>query len=488
MNDDPAAGAPQGPGTPDALDDTQRVEIPRYVPAPDPRPDARWAWASPGEGDRDRWYGAASPEASAAGGHMAGGSWNPTPGAADAPPPPGWASGAASAGVVAPQSSVAAPVGTGRRSGPGAGTVLAAALLAAVLASGGTAIVLRETGALDREVIVPRTGTGQQVGSQLPVTIDESSAVIDAAAKVSPAVVKIMTADQSTDPFTDLPTEGVGSGVLFDSAGWILTNRHVITDVDALTVELRDGRRFAGRVYGIDTLTDLAIVKIDATGLPTAPVGRSDGLKVGQLVVAIGSPLGTYSFSVTSGIVSGKGRDIRVDDGTRINNLIQTDAAINPGNSGGPLVDAGGNVVGINTAVATDSSGIGFAIPIDIARPIMDQALAGVALSRPWIGIRFVTIDRLIKEEEQLPVENGALVSASGGTNPAVEAGSPGDRAGLREGDIILSIDGIVLDLEHPLDALLTQFAPNDTVVLKVLRDGAPIELQVTLGTRPDRL
>jgi serine protease Do len=177
-----------------------------------------------------------------------------------------------------------------------------------------------------------------------------------------------------------------------------------------------------------------------------------------------------------------------VDDGTRINNLIQTDAAINPGNSGGPLVDAGGNVVGINTAVATDSSGIGFAIPIDIARPIMDQALAGVALSRPWIGIRFVTIDRLIKEEEQLPVENGALVSASGGTNPAVEAGSPGDRAGLREGDIILSIDGIVLDLEHPLDALLTQFAPNDTVVLKVLRDGAPIELQVTLGTRPDRL
>jgi S1-C subfamily serine protease len=380
-----------------------------------------------------------------------------------------------------------APVETRRRGGPGAGTVLGAALLAAVLASGGTALVLRETGALDRQVITLPTGVGQQAGSQLPVTIEESSAVIESAAKVSPAVVKIVTGGQGTDPFAGVPTEGIGSGVIYADNGWILTNRHVVADADTLTVELRDGRQFEGRVYGIDTLTDLAIVKVDATGLPTAPIGHSDGLKVGQLVVAIGSPLGLYSFSVTSGIVSGKGRDIRVDDGTRINNLIQTDAAINPGNSGGPLVDAGGSVVGINTAVATDSSGIGFAIPIDIARPIMDQALAGVALSRPWIGIRFVSIDRQLKDKLNLAVNNGALVTANGGTSPAVEAGSPGDRAGLREGDIVLAIDDIVLDLEHPLDALLTQFTPNDTVVLDVLRDGASIKVEVTLGTRPNR-
>ena len=129
-------------------------------------------------------------------------------------------------------------------------------------------------------------------------------------------MVKITVDGQTADPFGSVPTEGVGSGIIYDPSGWILTNRHVVTGADKLTVELRDGRKFAGTVYGIDTLTDLAIVKVDATDLPTAPIGHSDGLKIGQLVVAIGSPLGTYSFSVTSGIVSAKGRDIQVDNGT----------------------------------------------------------------------------------------------------------------------------------------------------------------------------
>ena len=250
------------------------------------------------------------------------------------------------------------------------------------------------------------------------MTIDESSAIIAAAEKVGPAVVKIAVQGASTDPFAAIPTEGVGSGLIYDADGWIVTNRHVVADAESLTVELKDGRRFEGRVYGIDTLTDLAIVKVEETGLPVAPIGESDGLKIGQLVVAIGSPLGTYSFSVTSGIVSGKGRDIAVDGGTRINNLIQTDAAINPGNSGGPLADASGAVVGINTAVATDSSGIGFAIPIDIAKPIMEQAVSGEALTRPWIGIRFTSINLQVKEDQGLTVDNGALVTTSGGEGP----------------------------------------------------------------------
>jgi S1-C subfamily serine protease len=201
---------------------------------------------------------------------------------------------------------------------------------------------------------------------------------------------------------------------------------------------------------------------------------------------------------VTSGIVSAKGRDIQVDNGsngttgttgsTRITNLIQTDAAINPGNSGGPLADASGSVVGVNTAVATDSSGIGFAIPIDIARPIMEQAIKGEALSRPWIGIRFQSINLQVKQDLGLKVDSGALVSNSGGTDPSIVADSPAAKAGIQDGDIVVSINGTRIDQEHPLDALLVQYAPNDTIELEVLRKGATIKVQVTLGTRPGNL
>ena len=212
-----------------------------------------------------------------------------------------------------------------------------------------------------------------------------------------------------------IPETGVGSGVIYDSNGWILTNRHVVEGGSEFDVELKDGRVLSGEVYGIDTLTDLAIVKVDATDLPTAAIGESDALEVGQLVIAIGSPLGTYSNSVTSGIVSAKGRTITTDGSARpLTNLIQTDAAINPGNSGGPLLDANGNVVGINTAIATNSNGIGFAIPIDVARPIMAQAVAGQELARPYLGIQFVSITRQLADEENLPVQAGALV---GGRN-----------------------------------------------------------------------
>ncbi len=491
MNDQTTPDEPRGADPNDSLDDTQRIEVPRYAPAPDPRPDARWAWASSGtEPEGERWYQPAPAEPTAVPGAAPAGTSEPTPGtgagwsqapvggAISGPPPAAWAQPAAPAQA------------TRRRGGPGLGTILGVSLLSAVLASGGTVVVLNQAGAFDRTVITSGTGQGQAVDdSQVkPVTIDESSAVIDAAAKVSPAVVKITTTSQGSNLFGPSDTGGVGSGVIYDANGWILTNRHVVSDANQLTVELKDGRQFDGHVYGIDTLTDLAIVKVDATDLPTAPIGKSDGLKVGQLVIAIGSPLGTYSFSVTSGIVSGEGRNIQVDSGQRINNLIQTDAAINPGNSGGPLVDATGAVVGINTAVASDSSGIGFAIPIDIARPIMDQAIRGEALSRPWIGVRFVSIDLQVQKDENLPTDNGAWVSANGATDSAVVADSPAAKAGLQDGDIIVAINGTRVDTEHPLDALLVQYAPNDTIVLDVLRDGQTLRLNVTLGTRPGNL
>ena len=278
--------------------------------------------------------------------------------------------------------------GSGRSGRGGIGT-----LLAAVAPVGGAGLERDGPGpAGDRRAGPTDPGPGgpdrHHGRCQQPARpINENSATIDVAAAVSPAVVRITTGGGVDTSTGIIPETGVGSGVIYDGAGWILTNRHVVEGSDSLAVELNDGRVLDGTVYGIDTLTDLAIVKVEGTGLPTASLGDSSALKVGQLVIAIGSPLGTYSNSVTSGIVSAKGRSIIADGNDNLNNLIQTDAAINPGNSGGPLLDAGGNVVGINTAIAADSNGIGFAIPIDIARPIMEQAVAGEKLARPYMGI-----------------------------------------------------------------------------------------------------
>jgi serine protease Do len=388
----------------------------------------------------------------------------------------------------------AAPVsssGTSVRKQTGIGSILAVSLLSAVMAAGGTVLVLGATGTLDRGgAFIPTTGQGSNAGTIKPVTIDESSATIDVAAKVSPAVVRITVGGTAPDASGIIPETGVGSGVIYDGNGWILTNHHVVSTAETVQVELKDGRTFTGTVYGIDTLTDLAIVKVDATDLPVAALGDSDALKVGQLVVAIGSPLGTYSNSVTSGIVSAKGRSIETDT-EQLNNLIQTDAAINPGNSGGPLLDANGAIVGINTAIATNSNGIGFAIPIDIARPIMEQAVAGEPLSRPYLGISFISIDRAIADTQDLEATQGALVGGigtDGSVIPGVKDGTPAKDAGIQDGDIIVSVDGKVIDEEHPLDATLSQFAPGTTVQVEILRDGQTITVPVTLATRPSGL
>jgi S1-C subfamily serine protease len=438
---------PAEPGPTDPVGEDVSPASGAYSPSPEPR--SGWAqrsgWETPASPTPERWY-------------------EPTP----APLP---------AAHVEP-----------RRASRGTGTILATALLSAVLASGGTVLALGATGALDRTVSAPAaTVLGAPAGARQPVTIDESSATIDVAARVSPAVVRIVVGGVA-DPNGAggaIPETGVGSGVIYDANGWILTNRHVVEGGESLEVELKDGRKLSGTVYGIDTLTDLAIVKVDATDLPTASLGSSGDLKVGQLVVAIGSPLGTYSNSVTSGIVSAKGRAITTDGGQDLTNLIQTDAAINPGNSGGPLLDAAGSVVGINTAIARDSTGIGFAIPIDIARPIMEQAVAGEKLARPYLGIVYRAIDVQFAADENLPVDKGALVIPGQNGSAGVVSGGPAASAGLREGDIIVSIDGEAIDTEHPLDATLSQFAPGRVVTVEVLRDGEPVSLEVTLGTRP---
>jgi S1-C subfamily serine protease len=317
------------------------------------------------------------------------------------------------------------------------------------------------------------------------VRIDESSAVIDAVDEVTPAVVTIQSAGGGLLG----GASGTGSGFIYAADGWIVTNRHVVQDAAELTVVLNDGRQFPGEVYGIDTLTDLAIVKIDATDLPTAPIGSSANLEPGQVAIAIGNPLG-YENTVTTGVVSGLGRQIRASDAAQtsseqLNNLIQTDAAINPGNSGGPLVNSAGQVIGVNTAVSQNAQGLGFAIPIDVAKPIMQQALDGEELVRPWIGVYYVPIDPGLAAAEDLGVDYGALIGTADGSGQAVFPGSPAEAAGLQSGDIIVSVDGEQISVDADLPTLILPHEPGDTVTLRVLRDNSAREVEVTLGELP---
>ena len=270
---------------------------------------------------------------------------------------------------------------------------MAAALLSGILASGGVALALLPAHPVVAVIPSPvplgsggppaafRTAAPGASGAASGAVSRDASTVIEAiASEASPAVVTITSSISvsGVDPFA-IPASGVGSGFIVRSDGWILTNWHVVEGNSSLTVLLDDGRTFDGTVAQSDPDNDLAVVKIEATGLPVVTLGTSTNLEVGQLTVAIGSPLGTYTDSVTSGILSATGRSIEVkDDQTgqprHLTNLLQTDAAINPGNSGGPLLDDNGRVIGINAAIATSAEGIGFAIPIDAARAIVSKA------------------------------------------------------------------------------------------------------------------
>jgi S1-C subfamily serine protease len=371
-------------------------------------------------------------------------------------------------------------------------TLLAVSVVAAMLASLLTYTLLLATGQLDRRVIVtePLARAAASAGQSTPdvVRVVEENAVTSAVEEVSPTVVTI-TPSARDGSFI---FENVGSGVIYDADGWVVTNRHVVCGSQQLTVQLADGQRHRAQIYGLDTLTDLAIVKIEATGLPAIELGNSGTLQVGQHAIAIGSPLGTFTNSVTTGVVSALGRQIDVDDvcssGGReaLRNLIQTDAAINPGNSGGALVDASGALIGINTAIAGDAQGIGFAIPVNLARPIMQQAIEGESLSRPWMGIYYTELTPVLQNQRDLILGYGALVEPPQDQSAAaVFPGSPADEAGLRSGDIITHVDATKVDGDNPLEEILTQYRPLQTVALRVLRGNDLLDLELTLGTRP---
>ena len=344
-------------------------------------------------------------------------------------------------------------------------------------------------GSLSGLAVVNLVGVNQpQASPEIPpgttvneITLDEASAVIDAVASVAPAVVTI-------DVTVSTGGTGSGSGFIFDPDGWILTNRHVAGDAASMVVTLADSRQFEATLIGTDTLTDLAIIKIEGTDLPTAPLGSSQALEIGQLAVAIGNPLGDYADTVTTGVVSGLGRAIRAGDASGsedLRHLIQTDAAINPGNSGGPLVNSLGQVIGINTAVSTNAQGIGFAIPIDFAKPVMALALSGEEIARPYVGVWYTMITRQIAADLGLPVEEGALIDEGPGGASAVIAGSPAEAAGLQAGDIITALGGRALDAGQDVVVLLLPYRPGDVVPLTVLRGGEELEIEITLGTLP---
>jgi serine protease Do len=259
-----------------------------------------------------------------------------------------------------------------RQRGRGFGALLGASLLSAVLASTGTVAIL--TGSLAAPAAATPTANGRTI-----TTIEQPEDITAVVAKARLSVVTITANGTASNGPFQVPVTGVGSGVILTADGYILTNRHVVAESDTLTVALSDGTEYPATIVKISDTTDLALIKVNATGLPAASISAAADVSVGETAIAIGSPLGTYTETVTKGIVSGLDREITVTDEqtrrqTTLSGLIQTDAAINPGNSGGPLLDATGTVIGINTAMATSAQGLGFAIPISAASDLLDLA------------------------------------------------------------------------------------------------------------------
>ena len=334
------------------------------------------------------------------------------------------------------------------------------------------------------------------------VTVKEDSGVIDAVKKVTPSVVSIVyTRDvQVINPFlspfgnegsTVEQEQGGGTGFVITSDGLIATNRHV-ADIDGAkySVITADGKKFDADVVSKDPVYDFAILRIDAKGLPTVEFGDSDELEIGQRVIAVGNTLGEFQNSVTVGVLSGKERTIEATNQSgssvqSIDNLLQTDAAINEGNSGGPLVNLRGQVIGINTATAAkgQAEGVGFAIPINSLKTAIDSISKYGKIVRPYIGIRYATVDKKIAAIKGMKEARGILVIGDETQSlPAVVSGSPAEKAGIKEGDIILKLNGSSIDQSNSFVELLNKYNPGDEVKLSIVRNGEEKTLVVKLG------
>ncbi len=286
--------------------------------------------------------------------------------------------------------------------------------------------------------------------------------------------------DRRPQPMPDPQT--TGSGIVITADGYILTNHHVAGDAEKLTVTFSDNREYDAELVGSDPRTDIAVIKIDATGLKPATIGKSDAVEIGEWVLAVGAPLNLKS-TVTAGIVSAVGRDINIindQGGLSIEDFIQTDAAINPGNSGGALVNLNGEVIGVNTAIATSNRsfiGYGFAVPIDLAKKVMDDIVEHGKVKRGYIGIGLDPVDAGKAEAFGLDRPKGVLISR-------VYPNTPAAKANLKEGDIVLSVDGQPVNRPNHLQSLVARKHPGDTVTLAVRRNTKDLTIRVTLGER----
>lgn len=353
----------------------------------------------------------------------------------------------------------------------------------------------------------------------------QEEAVIKAVKDVSPAVVSIIISKDlpifeeyyeeffGPGPFefqipqyrqkgTEKREIGGGTGFIISEDGMILTNKHVVLDEEAeYTVFTNDGRKFSAKVLARDPVQDLAIIKIEQEkkvndngetvlkSFPVAKLGNSDNLEIGQTVVAIGNALGEFRNTVSVGVISGLGRSITASGGGLVETLedvIQTDAAINRGNSGGPLLNLKGEVIGINTAMALEAQSIGFAIPINKAKRDIEQVKTLGKIVYPFLGVRYLLITERVQRENNLPVDYGALIVKGGGGEQAVWPDSAAERAGLKEGDIVLEFNGERITSENSLAKIIMRYNPGDEVTLKILRGEKEMTVEVTLGERSE--
>lgn len=359
------------------------------------------------------------------------------------------------------------------------------------------------------QVLTGNDSPGEQLASAQPtsapkspaprtVDVDSPDYVAQIVENVGPAVVRIDSSRVVEQPFGELGFDpffgrqapqqrvqrGTGSGFITTADGRILTNAHVVEGADNVTVVLKDGRRFKGEVLGADSVTDVAVVKIDATGLPTVKVGDSNSLLPGQAAIAIGNPLGLDN-TVTQGIVSATGRSGADFGSSARTDFIQTDTAINPGNSGGPLINSSGEVIGINTAIIQGASGIGFAVPIATAQRVAEQIVTKGRVDHPYLGIQMGELTPELREQINRSNSGVKINQDQGVIIIAVQPNSPAARGGLRPGDVIESINGTAIQTSQQVLQQVEATAIGNTLEMKVSRNGQSRTIAVKPGSLP---
>lgn len=393
--------------------------------------------------------------------------------------------------------------------------VAACSALAVVIVSLGIVYIFRTQifSSIASDYVTSKNAETDNVNGTGAALFSGDNIITTAVKKTNPAVVSITISkdvpkyetQNFIDPFgffSAIPKQngttnqeiGNGSGFLVSADGYIVTNRHVVEDKDAdYTVTLNDGKKHVAKIIAIDELYDIAIIKIEGTTFPFVTLGDSSSLELGSTVIAIGNALGQFKNTVSVGVVSGLSRSITAGDGMgnseQLEQVIQTDAAINPGNSGGPLLDINGAVIGINVAVAQGSQSIGFALPINSVKGIIASVKATGKIIRPYIGVRYVQVDAALVESQKLSVDYGVLIksgnASAAGSLPAILKGSPAEKAGLKEGDVITEADGKKLDENQSLGIIVREHKVGDTIVLKIIRGEATKTISVKLEEAP---